>query len=226
MTMNSLKAVALLGLIGSGGELLAAEPAIANDATKHRARVVVIGDSITAGYGLDDPSEAYPALLQKKADAAGLSTTFVNAGVSGDTTAGGLRRINWALGQGADVVVIALGGNDGLRGVTPKETEDNLAKMVDQAKTKAPAASIVIAGMQMPASMGEDFVRQFGALFSKVATEKHAALVPFLLAGVGGDAKLNQADRIHPTAEGQKVVADNVWKVLEPVLKAAPESAK
>lgn len=208
----------------AGGALLAAEPANANDGARTKARIIVLGDSITAGYGLD-PSEAYPALLQKKADDAGLAATIVNAGVSGDTTAGGLRRINWALGQGADVVIIALGGNDGLRGVPPKQTEENLAKMVDQAKAKAPQASVVIAGMQMPASMGEEYTKQFAALFSKVAEEKHTALVPFLLAGVGGEQKFNQDDRIHPNVEGQKIVADNVWKVLEGVLKSRPAGA-
>ncbi|MDB6079022.1 MAG: lipolytic protein family [Akkermansiaceae bacterium] len=212
-------------LFGSAtGALLAADPVIANDAVKAPARVIVIGDSITAGYGLD-PTEAYPALLQKKADAEGLSATIVNAGVSGDTTAGGLRRINWALGQGADVVILALGGNDGLRGVAPKETEANLAKMVDQAKAKAPAAVIIIAGMQMPPSMGEEYARDFSALFSKVATDKKTELVPFLLAGVGGDPKLNQADRIHPNVEGQKIVADNIWKVLQGVLKSRTATA-
>lgn len=186
---------------------------------KPPGRVVVLGDSITAGYGLDDPEAAYPARLQKKVEAAKLPYTIVNAGVSGDTTSGGLRRIKWALGPGADVLVIALGGNDGLRGIQPKQTEDNLTAIIDQAREKAPGVTILLAGMQMPGNMGADYTTAFQALFPKVAKAKNVTLVPFLLEGVGGDPKLNQPDQIHPTAEGQKIVAENVWKVLEPVLK-------
>jgi acyl-CoA thioesterase-1 len=180
-------------------------------------RVVVLGDSITAGYGLD-PDEAYPALLQRKIDAAGLPYRVANAGVSGDTTAGGLRRVAWALAQGADVLVVALGGNDGLRGIPPEQTEQNLSGIIDKAREKNPALRVVVAGMQMPSNLGEDYTRAFQQLFPKVAQAKKATLVPFLLEGVGGDEKLNQADRIHPTAEGQAKVADNVWKVLQGVL--------
>lgn len=180
--------------------------------------MVILGDSITAGYGLD-PNEAYPSILQEKIDAAALNYTVVSAGVSGDTSAGGLRRINWALGQqGADVLVIALGGNDGLRGISPAETEQNLAGIVEKSRARNPAMKVVIAGMEMPANLGAEFVAQFKAVFPKVAAEKKTALVPFLLDGVGGDEKLNQADRIHPTAEGQRKVAENVWKTLEGVL--------
>ncbi len=182
-------------------------------------RIVVLGDSITAGYGLD-PQEAYPAVLQKKIDAAGLPYTVSNAGVSGDTTAGGLRRIAWALGQqGADVLVIALGGNDGLRGISPEQTEQNLSGIIDKAREKKPGLKVIVAAMQMPDNMGEDFTAKFKALFPKVAKEKKAELVPFLLEGVGGVESLNQDDRIHPNVEGQKKVAENVWKVLEPLVK-------
>jgi acyl-CoA thioesterase-1 len=183
-------------------------------------RIVILGDSITAGYGLD-PQDAYPDILQKKIDAAALPYTVSNAGVSGDTTAGGLRRIAWALGKkGADVLVIALGGNDGLRGLSPEQTEANLRGIVDKARAKNPEMKIVIAAMQMPGNMGAEFTAKFRQVFAKVAEEKKAGLVPFLLADVGGVDELNQADRIHPTEEGQKKVAENVWRVLEPVLKA------
>lgn len=183
-------------------------------------RIVILGDSITAGYGLD-PQEAYPALLQKKIDAAGLPYTVTNAGVSGDTSAGGLRRIAWALGQqGADVLVVALGGNDGLRGISPEQTGTNLAGIVEKARARKPDMKVIIAGMQMPDNMGAEFTGKFKEVFPKVAKEKDTKLVPFLLDGVGGVEELNQADRIHPTAEGQKKVADNVWKVLEPEIKA------
>lgn len=181
---------------------------------------MILGDSITAGYGLD-PDDAYPALLQKKIDAAGLPFTVVNAGVSGDTTAGGLRRLNWALGQGADVLVVALGGNDGLRGIPPAQTEKNLTAILSRAKEKSPRARLVLAAMRMPDNMGRDFTEAFASVFPKVAKDAGAALVPFLLEGVGGVDALNQPDRIHPTREGQQKVAENVWKVLQPVLKDA-----
>lgn len=216
-----MRSLLALGMTGVG--LLAADAPNANGGS--RARVVVLGDSITAGYGLD-PDEAYPAVLQQKADAAKLAVTVVNAGVSGDTTAGGLRRVQWALGAGADVLVIALGGNDGLRGISPKQTAENLSGIVTKAREKNPQLKVLIAGMQMPENMGKEYTADFAAVFPKVAQEQHATLVPFLLAGVGGDEKLNQADHIHPTAEGQKLVAENVWKLLEPVVKAGPAPAK
>ncbi len=199
-------------LLTAGGGLSDVNAQNANDGKK---RLVILGDSITAGHGLD-PQEAYPALLQKKIDAAALPYTITNAGVSGDTTAGGLRRINWALGQqGADVLIVALGGNDGLRGVSPVETSANLSGIIDKAREKNPEMKILIAGMRMPDNFGVEFTTSFQAVFPKVAADKDVVLIPFLLDGVGGDAKLNQPDRIHPTAEGQKKVAETVWKVLE-----------
>lgn len=193
--------------------------ATAQNANGGKMRIVILGDSITAGYGLD-PQEAYPAVLQKKIDAAGLPYTVSNAGVSGDTTAGGLRRVAWALGQqGADVLVVALGGNDGLRGISPEQTEANLNGIIDKARAKTPGMKVIVAGMQMPDNMGAEFTGKFREVFPKVAKEKDAKLVPFLLEGVGGVEALNQADRIHPTVEGQKKVADNIWKVLEPAIK-------
>lgn len=202
-------------LLATGGVLFAVETPNANAVEK---RVVVLGDSITAGYGLD-PQEAYPALLQKRIDAAALPYKVTNAGVSGDTTAGGLRRIQWVLGQkGADVLVVALGGNDGLRGVSPAETKKNLAGIVDKARAANPAVKVLIAGMQMPENLGKSFTEQFGKVFPEVAAEKDVTLLPFLLEGVGGDAELNQDDRIHPTAAGQKVIAETVWKGLMELL--------
>lgn len=180
--------------------------------------MVFLGDSITAGYGLD-PADAYPALLQKKIEAENLPWSVSNAGVSGDTTAGGARRVSWALAKGADVLVIALGGNDGLRGIPPEQTERNLAAIVDKARAKHPAVRIVIAGMRMPDNMGADYIAAFHKTFAKVAEEKGAVLIPYLLEGVGGDDKLNQGDRIHPTAEGQKRIAVTVWAKLGEVLR-------
>lgn len=194
------------------GAVFAADAPNANGGKK---RVVILGDSITAGYGLD-PQQAYPALLQAKIDAAGLPYTVANAGVSGDTSAGGLRRVAWALGKdGADVLVVALGGNDGLRGISPEQTRGNLAGIIDKARTANPAMKIVVAGMRMPDNMGEEFTTRFQAVFPEIATAKKTALVPFLLEGVGGVESLNQVDRIHPTAAGQVKIAETVWKVLE-----------
>ncbi len=208
------------------GALFAADPPSANPAAAaKKARIVVLGDSITAGYGLD-PAEAYPALLQTKIDTAGLPFTVANAGVSGDTTAGGLRRVEWALGNnGAQVLIIALGGNDGLRGISPKQTAENLTGIITKARNKFPDIKIITAGMQMPQNFGAEYIGQFKAVFPTVAKEQKTAFVPFLLENVGGIPKLNQEDMIHPTPEGQKIVAENVWKILGPVLKPAAAAA-
>lgn len=183
-----------------------------------RPRIVVLGDSITAGYGLSK-DEAYPALLQARLNEAHLGFEVVNAGLSGDTTAGGLRRVDWVLSAGARVLIVALGGNDGLRGIAPRETASNLTSIMQKARAKVPGLTVLLAGMQMPASMGADFAREFGALFPRVAAENHAILIPYLLQDVGGIEKLNQPDRIHPTPAGQQKVAENVWAVLRPALK-------
>ena len=211
--MAGMRNLLKLGLVlVMGGALFAQDAGNANAGKK---RVLILGDSITAGYGLE-PGEAYPALLQKKIDAAALPYTVKNAGVSGDTTAGGLRRIDWALGsEGADVLVVALGGNDGLRGIAPTQMSKNLAGIIDKARVKNPQIKVIVAGMQMPENFGAAFTTEFKAVFPEIAGEKKAALVDYLLAGVGGDEKLNQPDRIHPTAAGQQIIAENVWKVLE-----------
>jgi acyl-CoA thioesterase-1 len=189
------------------------------DAFAQNKRVVILGDSIAAGYGID-PEDAYPALLQKKIDDAKLPYTVVNAGLSGDTTAGGLRRIDWILKQPVEVLVIELGGNDGLRGVPVTETRANLQGIIDRAKAKYPAAKIVIAGMKMPGNMGAEYTTQFEKVFAEIAAKNEAPLVPFLLEKVGGIPELNLPDRIHPTPEGHQIIANNVWPILEPVLRA------
>jgi acyl-CoA thioesterase-1 len=187
--------------------------------------VVILGDSITAGFGVD-PAQAYPALLQAKIDAAHLPFEVANAGVSGDTTAGGLRRVDWALSRGAAVLVVALGGNDGLRGISPKQTAENLRGIINRARQKIPNLPIVVAGMEMPANLGREYVDEFKNVFPTVAKETGAALVPFLLEGVGGRPELNQADMIHPNPAGHAIVAENVWRVLEGVLRQHTERAK
>jgi len=181
-------------------------------------RVVFLGDSLTAGYGLN-VDDAYPALIQRKIEQAGLNYQVVNAGVSGDTSAGGLRRVDWLLKEPVAVLVLALGANDGLRGVSPEETEKNLIQIIEKVRAKDPATKVLIAGMKLPANFGVDYVGKFTALYPNVAKKENATLVPFLLEGVGGSVDLNQADRIHPNEAGQKILADTVWKYLEPVLK-------
>ena len=181
--------------------------------------IVFLGDSLTAGYGLDDPaSQAYPALIQAKIDAAHLPYRVVNAGLSGDTTAGGVRRIDWILRQPIDLLVLALGGNDGLRGLAPTLSQANLQAIIDRLREKNPRTQLVLAGMQMPVSMGEGYAAAFRAMYPALAEKNRAALVPFLLEGVGAQPDLNQPDLIHPTAAGQKLLAENVWKILRPLL--------
>ena len=199
-----------------GGELrlgAAEEPPV-----PARKSIVILGDSLAAGYGVD-PSEAFPALLQKRVDASALPFTVINAGVSGDTTAGGLRRMDWLLKRPVDVLVLELGGNDGLRGLSLAQTRSNLVAIIRKAQDKNPATQVVLAGMQIPTNMGPDYAGGFRAIFPELAKSEHTTLIPFLLEGVGGIAELNQADQIHPTPKGHERVASNVWEVLEPVLR-------
>ena len=206
-----------LGLALAAAGLRAADPALPRPAEPRT--IVFFGDSLTAGYGLDDPAdEAYPALIQKKISAAGLAWRVVNAGLSGETTSGGLRRVDWILRQPVDVFVLALGGNDGLRGIEPAVSRANLQRIMDRVRAKNPATKIVLAGLQMPPNLGPDYTREFAAMYPALAAENHATLIPFLLEGVGGDAALNQRDGIHPTAEGHALVAETVWKILRPLL--------
>ncbi|OIR05119.1 esterase TesA precursor [mine drainage metagenome] len=184
-----------------------------------RKTIVFFGDSLTAGLGLEDPaSQAFPGLIQKKIDAAGLPWRVVNAGLSGETSAGGLRRVDWVLRQHVDIFVLELGGNDGLRGIPPADTRANLQGIVDRVRAKYPDARIVLAGMQMPSNLGPAYTRAFRDVYPELAAKDHLVLIPFLLAGVGGRPDLNQADGIHPTARGHAIVADTVWTVLRPLL--------
>lgn len=186
-------------------------------ATAKNKTIVFFGNSLSAGYGLT-PSEAFPAIVQTKIDSAALPYKVVNAGLSGETTAGGLGRIDWILQQPLDVFVLELGANDGLRGIPVAETKRNLQSIIDKVKAKYPAAQIVLAGMQVPPNMGATYSQTFREIYPALAKQNNIALVPFLLEGVGGEAKLNQQDGIHPTAEGARIVAQNVWQVLQPLL--------
>lgn len=181
-------------------------------------RIIFLGDSLTAGYGVRQ-DQAFPALIAAKIRAANLPFAVINAGVSGNTSADGLRRIDWLLQQKIDVLVIALGANDGLRGLPIDSLQSNLQAIVDKTKAKNPQVQIVIAGIQMPPNLGADYTKKFQRVFAEVAQKNHAALVPFLLSEVGGHRDLNQADSIHPTPAGQKIIAETVWRILEPLLR-------
>ncbi|MGZ8398648.1 MAG: arylesterase, partial [Gemmatimonadales bacterium] len=177
-----------------------------------------LGTSLTAGLGLE-PDQAYPALIQQKIDSAGLGFRVVNAGVSGETSAGARGRIDWLLREPVAVLVVETGANDGLRGLPPDSLRANIQAVFDRAKRSSSAPRLVLVGMRLPPNYGRAYTERFQAVYPELARENGAALVPFLLDGVGGIPRLNQADGIHPTAEGQRVIAETVWKVLEPVLR-------
>jgi acyl-CoA thioesterase I len=181
--------------------------------------IVFFGDSLTAGYGLADPgTQSYPARVQQRIDAEHLPWRVVNAGLSGETSAGGLRRIDWVLNQKLDVFVLELGANDGLRGTATEVTEANLQAILDKVRLKHPQAGIVLVGMRMPPNMGDDYSGAFQAIFPALAKRNGALLIPFLLEGVAERPELNQADGLHPNASGAEFVAANVWKTVRPLL--------
>lgn len=180
--------------------------------------IVFLGTSLTAGLGLD-PDSAYPALLQRKLDSAGLGYTVVNAGVSGESSAGALRRIDWILRQPPAILVIETGANDALRGQAPDSIRANIQAIIDRTRARAPETRVILAGMEAPPNLGRQYVGRFRAIFPAVARANQVDLIPFLLNGVGGIDSLNQQDGIHPNEAGTRRVADNVWKVLAPVLE-------
>lgn len=186
-------------------------------ATGTEKTIVFFGNSLTAGYGLDQ-LEAFPALIELKLDSLNLPYKTVNAGVSGETSAGGNARIDWILNQPVHIFVLELGANDGLRGIPISETRKNLQAIIDKVKAKYPDAKLVLAGMQLPPNLGQSYTSEFRNLYPELAEKNNAALIPFLLEGVGGEARFNQEDGIHPTAEGHRVVAENVWNVLKGLL--------
>ena len=177
-----------------------------------------MGDSLTAGYGVGN-DRAFPALIQDQLDEKGFAYRVMNAGVSGETSAGGLSRINWLLKRPIDIFILELGANDGLRGQSVKATKTNLTTILNRVKEKYPEAQTILAGMQVPPNMGPDYSREFKSAFVEVAEETGAYLIPFLLEGVGGIESLNLADGIHPNPEGHSIIKDLVWKHLEPFLE-------
>jgi acyl-CoA thioesterase I len=214
----------LSGLSGCdrSGEEPRAAP-IAAGIGAERPTIVFLGTSLTAGYGLQ-PEEAYPALLQGKIDSAGLNYRVVNAGVSGETSAGARRRIDWLLKEPMSVLVVETGANDGLRGLPADSLRANIQAILDRATELKPAPRVVLIGMKIPPNYGQAYSRQFAAIYPELARTHDAELVPFLLQGVGGVAALNQPDGVHPTAQGQQRMAETVWRVLEPVLREAEKT--
>ena len=219
---RSVLFVLLLLLGGCGGD----QPATGADhagppaggsrrSVQARPRVVFLGDSLTAGLGLP-ADEAYPALIQQKMDAEHLNYEVVNAGVSGDTTAGGLRRLDWVLAGEVRVLVVALGANDGLRGLPPNQMKANLSAIVSGARNRG--IDVVLAGMEAPPNVGPEYTRSFRNVYREVASEQRVPLIPFLLQGVAGESALNQADGIHPNEQGARRVAEVVWPTLKPLL--------
>jgi acyl-CoA thioesterase-1 len=225
MTLISFRSISLLAFFvvaacGKPAEkpvLEVQEPAPASTIEK-KPVILFFGDSITAGYGLE-AQMAFPALLQNHLDSLGYAYNVVNGGLSGETSAGGLRRIDWVLRAKPEIFMLELGGNDGLRGVELKQTRENLKAIVAKVRAANPEVKIIIAGMQIPPNLGVDYTNQFKALFPDLAKEEKAALIPFLLEGVGGDPKLNLPDMIHPNAEGHKILAKTVWSVLKDLVK-------
>ena len=193
-------------------------PEAKRDAAILKPRVVFLGDSLTAGLGLA-ADQSYPALIEKRLTAAGFDFAVVNAGVSGDTSAGGLRRLDWSLEGDVRVLIVALGANDGLRGLPIADMKKNLAAILDRARQKN--VPVILAGMEAPPNFGRDYTEAFHQLYPDLAKQYGIALVPFLLQDVAGIEALNQRDGIHPSAEGARIVANNVWAVLRPLLTAS-----
>lgn len=190
-------------------------------ATAGRVRVLVIGTSLAAGLGID-PESAYPGVLQQLADSNGLHVTIVNAGLSGETSAGALRRVDWLLREPAPVVVIETGANDGLRGLDPDTTQANIVGMIAKVRARDPQTRILLAQMEAPPNMGVRYTRDFHDLFLNVARDEGVTLIPFFLEGVAGVAEMNQSDGIHPTEDGARRAARNMWRTLAPVLREVP----
>ena len=196
------------------------ETVTSENAEKENEEKVILffGNSLTAGMGLDT-EEAFPAVIQEKIDSLDLPYQVVNAGLSGETTASGRNRVDWVLNQQVDIFVLELGANDGLRGIPLEETRRNLQAIIDTVREENPEAEIVLAGMQIPPNLGEEYTRGFRNIFPELAEKNNIELIPFLLEDVAGNPALNQQDGIHPTAEGYEIVAENVWEVLKPMLK-------
>jgi len=226
--INALKVVLMVFVIGSCTTATDSVQPISTQAESQsgvnepafaeaRKTILFFGDSITAGFGIGE-EEAFPALIQKKLDSLDLQWKAVNAGLSGETSAGGLRRIDWLLQQKIDILVLELGGNDGLRGVSPDQTRQNLAGIIEKIRATYPDCIIILAGMQIPPNLGQDYANAFAGVFADVAKSHDTYLIPFILDGVGGNPALNLPDGIHPTPRGHRKVAETVWEYIEPLV--------
>jgi acyl-CoA thioesterase-1 len=220
-------AITLILMAGCGDDKAKTTKDIDNKASERKATgeksvrktIIFFGNSLTAGYGLD-PDDAFPALIQKRLDSLGMDYMVVNAGVSGETTATGVNRVDWVITQNPpEVFVLELGGNDGLRGIPVEETKKNLLEIIEKVRGKYPEAKIVLAGMMIPPNMGPAYSKDFMAVFPDVAKVGNVKLIPFLLDKVGGEPALNLPDGIHPTEEGHRIVAETVWGTLKDVLR-------
>jgi len=209
---RSRMAVLLLGIFMLSGSLVV-------QAQSEAKTILFLGDSLTAGYGIDE-NQAYPSLIRERIAGENLDWNVVNAGLSGETSSGGLRRINWLLRSPVDILVLALGANDGLRGVDLTLTRQNLQAIIDRVREKNPDVQIILAGMQVPPNLGQDYTEAFRNLFPQLAEQNDAVLIPFLLEDVAGIPELNLPDGIHPTPEGHQIMAETVWTYLQPVLAA------
>ncbi len=225
--------VGVLGLVGCGQDRSTSAPAAssadttesatasgATDTTDARTRVLVLGNSIAAGSGVSS-QEAFPARLQQKVDSLGWDVQVQNAGVSGETTAGGLERIGWVLQRPVDVLVLELGGNDGLRGIDPGVTRKNLRGIIDTTLSTYPEAHVLLTGMQVPPNLGREYAQQFREVYPTVAGayDDRVTLIPFILDEIAGSGSLMQDDGIHPTAAGHRIIADEIWTDLQPLLE-------
>ncbi|MEJ5962068.1 arylesterase [Pedobacter immunditicola] len=230
LRINCISTLAICGILLSGcsnnenkdnGQMNvrpAENAPVSTDVPVKEQNILFFGTSLTAGYGLDQ-NEAYPALIQHKIDSLDLPYKVINGGLSGETSAAGRSRIDWLLKQPVAVFVLELGANDGLRGIPVAETTANLQAIIDKVRKQYPQVKLVLTGMQVPPNMGQKYAADFREMFKKLAEKNNMAYVPFLLEGVGGVPRLNQDDGIHPTAEGQKILAENVWVELQSVLK-------
>lgn len=180
--------------------------------------ILIFGDSITAGLGVDK-SQAFPAIIQNKIDSLGLNYDVINGGLSGETSAGGLRRIDWVLQREIDIMILELGGNDGLRGIDLTDTKKNLQQIIDKVESTYPEVEILLAGMQVPPNLGQEYTRQFQEIYPALAQENDLPLIPMIMDKVGGNENLIQSDGIHPTARGHEVIAETIWERLYPMLK-------
>ena len=203
--------------VAKGREDSSTASGVAGSTSVRRPVVLFFGTSLTAGYGLD-PEQAFPSLIEKKAEAEGLPIRVVNGGLSGETTAGAARRIDWVLRTPADLVVVEGGANDALRGLSPDAARSNLEQVIATIRQKQPRAKIVLVQMEAPPNFGAAYTRSFRAIYADVASKENVPLLPFLLGGVAGISSLNQADGVHPNLAGERIVADNLWKALKPIV--------